>query len=148
MKTLLKGVRIFLTTVSVKYDSWYIILSETFLWKRNDVDLLINLIKTLINPLDLSGESVHIHKFVLSIYGPNLFHLLSEINKNPQTPVDPILLSSLRQSVGLKKPTYFFEFDTSPTFMKYFRSILYDINKKQMFKLHHYHYSTPNLILC
>lgn len=116
----------FLLSTIVGILSW----SETFLWKRNDVDLLINLIKTLINPLDLSGESVHIHKFVLSIYGPNLFHLLSEINKNPQTPVDPILLSSLRQSVGLKKPTYFFEFDTSPTFMKYFRSILYDINKK------------------
>ena len=116
----------FLLSTIVGILSW----SETFLWKRNDVDLLINLIKTLINPLDLSGESVHIHKFVLSIYGPNLFHLLSEINKNPQTSVDPILLSSLRQSVGLKKPTYFFEFDTSPTFMKYFRSILYDINKK------------------
>ncbi len=116
----------FLLSTIVGILSW----SETFLWKRNDVDLLINLIKTLINPLDLSGESVHIHKFVLSIYGPNLFHLLSEINKDPQTSVDPILLSSLRQSVGLKKPTYFFEFDTSPTFMKYFRSILYDINKK------------------
>ncbi|CAM9010921.1 unnamed protein product [Wickerhamomyces anomalus] len=60
----------FLLSTIVGILSW----SETFLWKRNDVDLLINLIKTLINPLDLSGESVHIHKFVLSIYGPNLFH--------------------------------------------------------------------------
>lgn len=116
----------FLLSTIVGILSW----SESFLWKNQDVDLLINLIKTLINPLDLSGESVHIHKFILNIYGPNLFKLLTSIDKNLGVSVDPLLLSSLRQSVGSRKATNFFEFDTSPTFINYFKHELSDTSKK------------------
>lgn len=110
----------FLLSTIVGILSW----SENYLWKNQDVDLLVNLIKTLINPLDLSGESVHIHKFVLRIYGPNLFKVLASIDKSPTMSVDPMLLSSLRQSVDVSNSTNFFEFDASPTFMKYFKNEL------------------------
>lgn len=116
----------FLLSTIVGILSW----SENYLWKDQDVDLLVNLIKTLINPLDLSGESVHIHKLILAIYGHNLFALLTSIDKKPGTSIDPLLLSSLRQSVDPAKSSNFFEFDTSPTYISYFKNEITDTSKK------------------
>lgn len=116
----------FLLSTIVGILSW----GENYLWKDQDVDLLVNLLKTLINPLDLSGESVHIHKLILAIYGPNLFALLSSLDKKPEISIDPLLLSSLRQSINPAKSSNFFEFDTSPTFINYLKNEITDTSKK------------------
>lgn len=89
--------------------------SENYLWKDPDSELLINLLKALIVPLDINGESIHIQKVVSSIYASDLYKVLSDIDDRSSisnsSRVDPELLSSLSQSAEDQTHSRFFELD-------------------------------------
>lgn len=108
----------FLLSAIVGLLSW----CEGYLWKAQDVELVVSLLKTLVTPLELSGESIYIHKIVMSIFGADLYKNLSELDSNSSPlRVDAGFLSSLRQSVASAKTNGFFEIDMSPK-IKHFLS--------------------------
>ncbi|KAH3679648.1 hypothetical protein WICMUC_000788 [Wickerhamomyces mucosus] len=100
--------------------------AENSLWKFQDVDILSNLLKTLINQSELSGEALYIHNIVLSIYGPNLLKVFKAIEKSRSSSaisghsIDPILITNLESSFDIEnvKILNMLDFDTSRTFDK------------------------------
>ncbi|CEP23958.1 unnamed protein product [Cyberlindnera jadinii] len=90
---------------------------EDYLWRAEDVDLIVSLLKVLVCPTELSGESVHIHRIILSIFGPRLHKCLSTIDSSPTIPskIDPVFLSSLHTSIKDSDRLEFFEVGTSRT---------------------------------
>jgi hypothetical protein len=91
---------------------------DDYLWRAQDVEVIIELLKTLITPSELSGESIHIHRIILSIYGPKLYKTLSSIDSSISNniKIDPVLLSNIHQSIKDGKSLDFFEVETSNTF--------------------------------
>lgn len=92
--------------------------SEGYLWKGDNVELLVELLKTLVSPSELSGESVHIHRVIVNIFGPGLYKSLSAIDSSPTDgiKIDPMFLSTLHQSIKEGRSLGFFEIDTANTF--------------------------------
>lgn len=91
---------------------------EDYLWRGEDVDLIVGLLKALIAPMELSGESVHIHRVIISIFGAGLYKSLSAIDLSTTiaTKIDPVFLSNLHQSIKEGRRPKFFEVETSSSF--------------------------------
>ncbi|CCH42104.1 Mediator of RNA polymerase II transcription subunit 5 [Wickerhamomyces ciferrii] len=127
----------FLLSTIVGILSW----CENYFWKNQDLELLVSLIKNLINPMDLSGDSIHIHKFVMLIYGKNLYEILSTLQRTQSINIDSSILTNLQtnwdhsyntNTSNTHKTFNFFEINTSPVFNKFLKNGIIDKNSKKI----------------
>jgi hypothetical protein len=113
------GLEYFLQPFLLSTIVGFVVWSENYLWKNQDVDIIVNLLKTLLSPLDLGGESVYIHKVILGNFTNGLYKVLAHLDASPAgSNIDPVFLSHIRQaSEKDNSPSGFFKYeveDSSP----------------------------------
>lgn len=113
IETVKGGLEYFLQPFLLSTIIGFIFWSENYLWKNHDVETIVNLLKTLLSPLDLSGESIYIHKVILNNFTKGLYIVLDQLDNSPSgTKIDPEFLSILRQSTEKDiSSSGFFEYD-------------------------------------